>query len=207
MIKCFEANYPESLGVVLVHKAPWIFQGIWSIIKGWLDPVVASKIHFTKNVDELEHFVDRDHIPKELGGDEDFTYHYMEPIPDENEKMKDESTRNQLLESRKKTVEAFEKATQRWLSAGAAGQDLKEHQEERHSLANELKEGYWKLDPYLRARTWYDRTNMIQGDGRIVFYEEKKTAPTSDPAKVPEPANGQKENQVPNHVPHEDDVD
>jgi hypothetical protein len=27
MIKCFEANYPESLGVVLVHKAPWVFQG------------------------------------------------------------------------------------------------------------------------------------------------------------------------------------
>ena len=27
MIKCFEANYPESLGAVVVHKAPWIFQG------------------------------------------------------------------------------------------------------------------------------------------------------------------------------------
>lgn len=27
MIKCFEANYPESLGSVLVHKAPWVFQG------------------------------------------------------------------------------------------------------------------------------------------------------------------------------------
>jgi len=27
MIKCFEANYPESLGAVLVYKAPWIFQG------------------------------------------------------------------------------------------------------------------------------------------------------------------------------------
>jgi hypothetical protein len=27
MIKCFEANYPECLGTVLVHKAPWIFQG------------------------------------------------------------------------------------------------------------------------------------------------------------------------------------
>ena len=26
MIKVFEANYPESLGVVLVHKSPWIFQ-------------------------------------------------------------------------------------------------------------------------------------------------------------------------------------
>jgi hypothetical protein len=28
MIKCFEANYPESLGAVLVHNAPWIFQGM-----------------------------------------------------------------------------------------------------------------------------------------------------------------------------------
>jgi CRAL/TRIO domain len=27
MIKCFEANYPESLGAVLIHKSPWIFQG------------------------------------------------------------------------------------------------------------------------------------------------------------------------------------
>ena len=28
MIKCFEANYPECLGAVLVHKAPWLFQGM-----------------------------------------------------------------------------------------------------------------------------------------------------------------------------------
>ena len=28
MIKCFEANYPESLGVVLVHKSPWIFHSM-----------------------------------------------------------------------------------------------------------------------------------------------------------------------------------
>jgi hypothetical protein len=33
MIQCFEANYPESLGNVLIHKAPWLFQGkadLWS---------------------------------------------------------------------------------------------------------------------------------------------------------------------------------
>ena len=27
IIQCFEANYPESLGVVLVHNAPWVFKG------------------------------------------------------------------------------------------------------------------------------------------------------------------------------------
>lgn len=28
IIKCFEANYPESLGAVLIHQAPWIFSGM-----------------------------------------------------------------------------------------------------------------------------------------------------------------------------------
>jgi hypothetical protein len=37
IIKCFEANYPESLGVVLVHKAPWVFQG-----KSYLTPFSGS---------------------------------------------------------------------------------------------------------------------------------------------------------------------
>lgn len=26
IIKCFEANYPESLGVILIHNAPWVFK-------------------------------------------------------------------------------------------------------------------------------------------------------------------------------------
>ncbi|EED17458.1 CRAL/TRIO domain protein [Talaromyces stipitatus ATCC 10500] len=29
IIKCFEANYPESLGAVLIHQAPWIFSGLY----------------------------------------------------------------------------------------------------------------------------------------------------------------------------------
>lgn len=31
MIKCFEANYPESLGSVLIHKAPWIFSSTFPL--------------------------------------------------------------------------------------------------------------------------------------------------------------------------------
>ena len=27
IIKCFESNYPESLGVILIHNAPWVFKG------------------------------------------------------------------------------------------------------------------------------------------------------------------------------------
>lgn len=38
IIKCFEANYPESLGAVLVYKAPWVFQGTFS-------PEVTVNVH------------------------------------------------------------------------------------------------------------------------------------------------------------------
>ena len=38
MVQCFEANYPESLGAVLVHNAPWVFQGMHSLRAG--NPVI-----------------------------------------------------------------------------------------------------------------------------------------------------------------------
>ena len=100
MIKCFEANYPESLGAVLIHKAPWLFSSIWSIIKGWLDPVVAAKIHFTKNREDLEKFIPPNQIMKELGGAEDWEYEYVEVKEGENNKMEDTATRDKLISER-----------------------------------------------------------------------------------------------------------
>ena len=158
---------------------------------------MASKIHFTKNIDDLEHFVDRGHIPKELGGGEDWAYHYVEPRPGENAQMADEAARSELLEERQKTVESFEMSTQKWLSTAAAGQDVTAEQKERHSLANQLREGYWQLDPFLRARTLYERTGMIQPNGRIVFYGEKPSGKESQ-------INGEK---TPNQITSNDDID
>ncbi|KAI9827651.1 MAG: hypothetical protein M1819_006940 [Sarea resinae] len=170
MIKCFEANYPESLGVVLVHKAPWIFQGIWSIIRGWLDPVVAGKVHFTRNVEDLEEFIPRSRIIKELGGDEDWTYQYVEPNPNENDQMRDEPAKQKLLAERAKSIKRFEMATLSWISSAAERKNLASVRSQRNDLAEQLRTGYWLLDPYLRARTIYDRTGCIKGAGRIDFY-------------------------------------
>src|SRR4051812_24318485 len=115
MIKCFEANYPESLGAVLVHKSPWVFQGIWKIIRGWLDPVVASKVHFTSNISDLGEFIDLKQIPTELGGEENWDFTYVEPVPGENELMKDTATRDRLEVERTKLVQAFEAKTVQWV--------------------------------------------------------------------------------------------
>ncbi|GJC87348.1 CRAL-triO domain-containing protein C3H8.02 [Colletotrichum liriopes] len=176
MIKCFEANYPESLGAVLVHRAPWVFQGIWKIIKGWLDPVVAAKVHFTNNVKEMSEFIEPSHILKELDGQEDWDYKYVEPIAGENDKMKDTATRDTLVSAREDLIHEYEETTLQWIKE--AGTDKEPAvKAQREELARKLRDDYWKLDPYIRAKCFLDRTGVIQEGGKIDMYSKGATAP------------------------------
>ncbi|KAF7563767.1 hypothetical protein G7046_g353 [Stylonectria norvegica] len=186
MIKCFEANYPESLGAVLVHKAPWVFQGIWKIIRGWLDPVVASKVHFTNNRSDMEAFIDPRHIIKELDGDEKWEYKYVEPVAGENDLMKDTDTRDKLIVAREELVKKFEHATREWIRAGE-GEQGNAIKDQRNKLAAQLKEDYWNLDPYLRARSVYDRYGHIQGGGKTDWYAAAPAPKAAPPNGAPLP--------------------
>jgi hypothetical protein len=190
MIKCFEANYPESLGSVLIHKAPWIFSstylqyqfpcysntprptGIWSVIKGWLDPVVAAKIHFTKNKEDLEAFIPPSRIMKELEGDENWEYQYVEVKDGENKLMEDTETRDRLLAERHALAKDIQDITIEWLRASSKEETgaAAAAKEKRNALIEELRKQYWVLDPYIRARSLYDRLNIVQGGGKIEFY-------------------------------------
>lgn len=181
MIKCFEANYPESLGAVLVHNSPWLFQGIWKVIRGWLDPVVAGKVHFTNNKSDLEEFIEPSQIIKELGGEQDWEYEYVEPIAGENAKMDDTATRDQLLKSREEVVKQFEAATLDWIKK-PDGEEGKAAKEKREKLAKDLREGYWKLDPHIRARSLYDRKQILQPDGKVTWAAANDPKPAAPAA-------------------------
>ena len=170
MIKCFEANYPESLGSVLVYKSPWLFQGIWKIIKGWLDPVVASKVHFASNVEDLSAWIPRAQISKELGGAEDYTYAYVEPRAEENAQMRDTPEREKIQAERTQLVQSYESEVLSWIHGEGGG-------EGRGRLAQRLAENYWRLDPYVRARSLYDRTGVIREGGQLDFYPKAAPAP------------------------------
>ena len=37
--------YPERLGRLYLINAPWGFSTVFSVVKGWLDPVTVEKIH------------------------------------------------------------------------------------------------------------------------------------------------------------------
>ncbi|KAJ5777667.1 hypothetical protein N7520_000913 [Penicillium odoratum] len=178
MIKCFEANYPESLGSVLIHKAPWLFSSIWNIIKGWLDPVVAAKIQFTKNRHDLEAVIPPGQIMKELEGDENWEYKYPEVQEGENSLMEDTETRDKLLAERQELAKEIQGITIEWISAASKKEAgaLSAAKEKRASLIDRLRKQYWELDPYIRSRSLYDRLNIVQGHGKIEFYPDATKA-------------------------------
>ncbi|CAK7208776.1 cytosolic factor, phosphatidylinositol/phosphatidylcholine transfer protein [Sporothrix curviconia] len=62
--------YPERLGRFYLLNAPWGFSTVWSIIKGWLDPVTVAKIHILGGSYQKELFqqVAPENLPKQLGG-------------------------------------------------------------------------------------------------------------------------------------------
>ncbi|KAF9422290.1 hypothetical protein BGZ76_003796, partial [Entomortierella beljakovae] len=62
-VQCFEAYYPETLGVCVVHRAPFVFWGLWKLIQPLLDPVVASKFVFTRSNADLHKVVPRERLP------------------------------------------------------------------------------------------------------------------------------------------------
>lgn len=122
---------------------------------------------------------------KELDGSEDFKYQYVEPVPGENDAMKDTETRDRLVAERAKVTADYEKATVHWIRS--TGAEREAAQSTRSKLAESLRDGYWKLDPYIRARSNYDRWGVIGPGGRIQFYPD--AAPTTKVTNGAEPAN------------------
>lgn len=141
-------------------------------------------MHFTNNAKEMEEFIEPSRIIKELDGPEDWRYKYIEPVDGENDKMNDTAERDRLLEARESLVSEFEEATLQWVNADEKV-DKPALKTKRDDLARKLKEDYWRLDPYVRARSFYDRTGVIQPGGKIDFYPKTPPGPPSAKETVP----------------------
>jgi hypothetical protein len=63
-------HYPERLGKLYLINAPWGFSGVWSVVRGFLDPVTVNKIHIlgTNYQSELLGQVPKENLPSEFGG-------------------------------------------------------------------------------------------------------------------------------------------
>lgn len=160
LAKQFEANYPESLSSIWIHKAPWIFNAVWKIIKGWLDPVVASKIHFTKSVKDLEKFVGKKYIPKDLGGEDTYEPEYVEPTKENSSRRSKDARYEQLIAECEKIQLSFIDATLQWINAKTPEESTK-WLNTKIQLGAEGGLNYIELDPYVRQRGPFDRDGSL----------------------------------------------
>jgi hypothetical protein len=62
--------YPERLGRLYLINAPWGFSTVFSVVKGWLDPITVEKIHVLGGnyQKELLEQVPAENLPQIFGG-------------------------------------------------------------------------------------------------------------------------------------------
>ncbi|KIK50076.1 hypothetical protein GYMLUDRAFT_183206 [Collybiopsis luxurians FD-317 M1] len=62
--------YPKCIGKFYIINAPWLFSGVWTVIKPWLDKVTVTKIAILGKdyKDTLLAQIPKENLPKELGG-------------------------------------------------------------------------------------------------------------------------------------------
>lgn len=73
---------------------------------------------------------------------------------------------------RKDIIEKYEKATARWTKEELTT-DMTGAGDERGQLVEGLKQNYWVLDKFVRARTYCDRTGILGIGGKVNFSSEK----------------------------------
>mmetsp|Transcript_1036 Transcript_1036/g.3337 ORF Transcript_1036/g.3337 Transcript_1036/m.3337 type:complete len:243 (+) Transcript_1036:55-783(+) len=67
LISTVQDHYPERLRAALLIRAPAIFELTWKMIKPWIDPVTAAKVHFlpggAKEAAALAAFIEPSKLP------------------------------------------------------------------------------------------------------------------------------------------------
>ncbi|KAG0043441.1 hypothetical protein BGZ83_011406 [Gryganskiella cystojenkinii] len=170
-VQCFEAFYPETLGVCVVHCAPFVFWGLWKLIQPLLDPVVASKFVFTRNNAELHKVVPRERLPIiHYDGLDDWKYEYIPAAAGENDRMKDTVKKEELLTERHGLETRFDEVTRAWIK----NPDGKNNTE-RDEIAGQLREQYARLSPYIRAVNLYQRWGVaVNGEVNWTYNVKEK---------------------------------
>lgn len=157
LAECLEAHYPELLGILLIYNAPWIFSTVWNIIKHWIDPHVAAKIHFCKAFKDLSQYIDPVYIPEKFGGADTSGGDYPVPTADQlRPPLVKDSNYQRLMKERDVLYMRFLDATRRWVEC-TLPEVLSKYLEEKIGLSTLLLDNYIALDPYVRTPGIYDR--------------------------------------------------
>lgn len=162
LISCLENHYPECLAQLFVHKAPWLFNPIWNIVKPWLDAEVVSKIHFTKSHKDLLKYIDDSCIPDYLGGKCKVDWdNYHVPDGTYDKYLHDHATKSKIVSEFIELIKIFTAKTVQWIECRDAKLS-KQLKLQRIDIERQIRLNYSKLDPYVRSRSVYDINGLLK---------------------------------------------
>ncbi|EGG00474.1 uncharacterized protein MELLADRAFT_111818 [Melampsora larici-populina 98AG31] len=102
--------------LLIIHDAPWVFHGVWKVLAPMLDPVVRSKIMFSKSSQDLLMHVDKRYLLKEVGGESTWKPYHRDSSPSQE---LDQSKKEELLIERKELVAKYIELTNQWIDQGS----------------------------------------------------------------------------------------
>lgn len=83
--------------------------------------------------------------------------------------MQSEEKKVKVRQERDELIDQFNRLTADWASLEQEFVLGKEKNEERNQLVKVLQLNYWKLDPYVRATTYYHRVGVVTRVGDVDF--------------------------------------
>ncbi|KAI9302047.1 CRAL-TRIO domain-containing protein [Cunninghamella echinulata] len=173
LLGCFEAYYPETLGSCLIHKAPWVFSTVWTMITPLLDPVVASKIHFTKNINELSTYVDMSVLPPFLTGKEEIKKGSSRPFTPPAGSL--DNKKGPEFQAYETVLSEYTRETQAWVKSDITAADPK-----RKEQALKYRHASINVEQYLRARTTYHELGLAEVENGHLLLKFSGNVPTID---------------------------
>jgi len=87
MSGAFGDMYPETVQRIIVYPADVVLYTVWAVVKWFMDPVTREKVQPMMMLSGVEQYIDRQYIPKSMGGDDDYEYspeHFDEPYTAED---------------------------------------------------------------------------------------------------------------------------
>jgi len=82
----FQDLFPETLMRAIIYPSDVVFYSIWAIVKWFMDPVTREKVQPMMYLSGVEQYIDRQYIPKSMGGDDEYEYNpddFADPYSEE----------------------------------------------------------------------------------------------------------------------------
>lgn len=171
VLKILEGYYPETLAKLYIYRAPRIFQGIWKAINPLLDPEIRNKINFCNKSNELD-VVPQYICEDTIGGDQVDVVKWVEPLPGEKEGLdRNDPKRQEMWKSYRDISRDYEEVTKKWIISDGQDDTLNA---ERDLQSKRLRLKFIELEPFIRARSMYQRAGIINEDLLLQFNYKQK---------------------------------